>query len=304
MFQKLPSLKSIRAFEASARLGSFKAAAVELNVTLTAVSHQIRALEDKLNIKLFERRTRKVILTPEGKILANTAYQSLHGLLTKINALKKSPNNLTVSTTNSFAAKWLVPNLNLFQSLNPGINIQIQGEDEIVDIENDRRIDVVIRYGDSSVLSHKSTLKSHALFTESFSLYATPSYWQTCLEEKPPIQFFATQWKNPTLAPLDFNEQLLSTFPRAKIQYFNDENFTIQAALSGQGIALLGQVAAEHSLKNHWLMCGKEDYFFQIQGQDYYLVIPQRVAHLSSVNAFKKWMLEMAQLKYNTTFTP
>ncbi|AEF55948.1 LysR family transcriptional regulator [Marinomonas posidonica] len=297
MFHKLPSLNSIRAFEASARLGSFKAAAIELNVTPTAISHQIRALEDELNIRLFERKTRKVMLTSEGKILAETAYQSLHGLLTKINDLKKFPNDLTVSTTNSFATKWLVPNLNLFQSLNPDINIQIRGEDDIVDIENDRRFDLAIRYGDPSQLSHKNPLISCALFTESFSLYATPNYWHTHLKEKQPIQFFATQWKNPILAPLDLDEQLLKKFPHAKVQYFNDENFTVQAALSGQGVALLGKISAEHSVKNSWLICGEDDYSLQILGHDYYLVIPQRVAHLPSVKVFKQWLLEMMQHK-------
>ncbi|BFM50724.1 LysR family transcriptional regulator [Marinomonas sp. THO17] len=296
MFQKLPSLNAIRAFEASARLGSFKDAAIELHVTATAISHQIRGLEEKLNIRLFERQTRKVILTPEGKILAEAAHQSLQGLLAKINYLQKAPNDLTISTTNSFASKWLVPNLGKFQALYPDINIQIRGEDEMVDIENDRRIDLVIRYGDGSKNTEKSRLIKKTLFTEYFSLYATPGYWQALNRDKQPIQLFATQWKNPNLAPLNIEEQLLKKHLNMKIQYFNDESFTVQAALSGQGIALLGRITAKHSLEKGWLQSGEKNYSVQIPGQDYYLLIPQRVAHLTSVREFEQWIIKMMHL--------
>ena len=84
MFSHLPQLNQMRGFEAAARLGSFKAAGEELNLSPTAISHQISNLEDRLGILLFERKTRVVKLTPEGSQLAETVYQALQKLATTI----------------------------------------------------------------------------------------------------------------------------------------------------------------------------------------------------------------------------
>ena len=77
VFARLPSLSALRTFESAARLGSFKAAAAELNVTATAVSHQIRALEDQLSLPLFVRKTRLIELTPAGRELAPVLTRAL-----------------------------------------------------------------------------------------------------------------------------------------------------------------------------------------------------------------------------------
>ncbi len=92
-----------------ARLGSFKKAAEELHVTPTAVSHQIKALEASLGILLFLRKTRAIQLTQDGKVLAETVYSVLQQLTNTISEISNTKNIITVSTTSSFAAMWLVP---------------------------------------------------------------------------------------------------------------------------------------------------------------------------------------------------
>lgn len=292
MFQLLPSLNAIKAFEAAARLNSFKDAANELNVTPTAISHQIRALEDTLNIRLFERKTRAVTLTREGELLAVTANQSLQDLLSTVNQLKGSPRTLTISTTSSFAAMWLVPNLADFQAESPDINIQIRAEESLIDIEHDRRVDMAIRYGELPKEDERKALIHQPLFQEYLGFFATPEYWKKHRENPAASVFFCTQWKNPKLPMLGIEEAIKKTTPNTlpSIRYFNDENLTAQAALSGQGIALISQLAVANSVKNTWLTQGKEEMAATITGLHYYLVIPKRLQANQAVKSFKDWL--------------
>lgn len=292
MFQLLPSLNAIKAFEAAARLNSFKDAANELNVTPTAISHQIRGLEDTLNIRLFERKTRAVTLTREGELLAATANQSLQELLSTVNQLKGSPRTLTISTTSSFAAMWLVPNLADFQAQSPDIDIQIRAEESLMDLEHDRRVDMAIRYGEPPKEDERKALIHQPLLQEYLGFFATPEYWEKHRENPAASVFFCTQWKNPKLPMLGVEEAINKTTPNAlpSIRYFNDENLTAQAALSGQGIALISQLAVANSVKNTWLTQGTEKMSATITGLHYYLVIPKRLQANQAVKSFKDWL--------------
>lgn len=292
MFHQLPSLNAIKAFESAARLNSFKDAANELNVTPTAISHQIRTLEDSLKIRLFERKTRAVTLTKEGELLAESANQSLQNLLSTVNQLKGSPRTFTISTTSSFAAMWLVPNLADFQQQHPDIDIQIRAEEALIDIEHDRRIDMAIRYGEPPKPLETKALIHQLLIQESIGFFATPDYWKKYSKNPSEAVFFCTQWKNPNLPNLDIEEAIKSIVAgsQANIRYFNDENLTAQAALSGQGIALISQLAAANSVKNTWLIQGTEKMAPPLSGLHYYLVIPKRLQTSQAAIRFKKWL--------------
>lgn len=295
MFQQLPSLNAIKAFESAARLNSFKDAANELNVTPTAISHQIRALEDSLKVRLFERKTRAVTLTKEGELLAASANQSLQDLLSTVNQLKGSPRTLTISTTNSFAAMWLVPNLVSFQQRHPDIDVQIRAEEALIDIEHDRRVDMVIRYGEPPT-GQRGTLP---LIKESIGFYATKEYWKKQLSNNESTVFFLTQWQNPDLPCLGISEFIHGITKEKRspiIRHFNDENQTLQAALSGQGIGVVSQLTVETSLHNGWLKQGKQDLSKVFTGLHYYLVIPTRQQHNQAANHFQNWLQEKFNL--------
>src|SRR5208282_736257 len=144
----LPSLNGLRAFEAAARHLSFTRAATELHVTQTAISHQIRRLEEQLGTALFERRTRELRLTREAAAYL-PAVQAAFDELRQATARLQRPARegmLTVSTTASLAAKWLVTRVASFQDAHPGIEVRITTSTNLVDFQRDE-VDLAVRYG-------------------------------------------------------------------------------------------------------------------------------------------------------------
>lgn len=141
----LPSLDLLKGFEAAARNLSFTKAAAELFVTQSAVSRQIQALEDQLGVALFRRSHRELRLTEEGQTLYKTSAEVLRLLRDVAGRLGARPGMLTITTTASFAALWLVPRLNDFRRLHPGIDMRLDATNEIQDLEREG-IDLAIRY--------------------------------------------------------------------------------------------------------------------------------------------------------------
>ncbi|WP_206956513.1 transcriptional regulator GcvA [Trinickia acidisoli] len=142
------TLKSIQAFEAAARLSSFALAAEELFVTPSAVSHQIKLLEEQLNIKLFHRVHRAAILTDSGRQYAEeitAAFTRIEHATREIGRVEKS-DILTIHCTPSFATQWLMPRLARFSSLHPDIDVRLNASTGAVDLVSES-VDVDIRYG-------------------------------------------------------------------------------------------------------------------------------------------------------------
>src|SRR5579864_3928888 len=137
----LPSLNGLRAFEAAARHLSFTLAAAELNVTQTAISHQIRRLEEQLGIRLFLRRNRALELTREAESYLPAVRAAFEDLRMATARLRRSDRGelLTVSTMASLASKWLVTRVAAFQDVHPQIEVRITTSSHLVDF---RREDV------------------------------------------------------------------------------------------------------------------------------------------------------------------
>ena len=148
MTARLPSLNGLRAFEAAARHLSFTLAASELNVTQTAISHQIRRLEEELGIRLFVRQNRALALTPEARDYLPGVRAAFNDLRLATDRLLRKDDDkvLTVSTLASLAAKWLLPRLTDFQEQHPGIDVRITTSTSLVDFQRDN-VDAAIRYG-------------------------------------------------------------------------------------------------------------------------------------------------------------
>src|SRR3979490_3346613 len=134
MTARLPSLNGLRAFEAAARHLSFTVAASELNVTQTAISHQIRRLEQELGIRLFIRQNRALALTPAAREYLAGIRAAFNDLRLATDRLLRRDNDhvLTVSTLASLAAKWLLPRLSTFQETHPGIALADKGPPAVV----------------------------------------------------------------------------------------------------------------------------------------------------------------------------
>ncbi|OMH29110.1 LysR substrate-binding domain-containing protein [Motiliproteus sp. MSK22-1] len=285
MFAHLPPLNSIRVFDAAARLKSFKAAASELNVTPTAVSHQIRGLEDRLGSLLFERKTRAIELTEEGEKLAQAAHLALQQLSIVFEEISDTHTTLTLSTTASFAAMWLVPRLENFHQQNPQIKVVVQTGEQLQNPEKDRRIDLVIRYGQ---LDGEQANKIK-LVTETFGTFATPRYLEsiTRIDEACLIE---TRWQNTNLPVISWDRYLEEQHKTGRIRQFDQEHHVIQAALAGQGIALVSSLLVQTALKEGWLT--EYDSRHSISGLTYYLMIPSHSMQSNKVRLFQNWLID------------
>lgn len=173
IFDRLSPLQTLRAFEATARLSSMTLAAAELHVTHGAISRQIRKLEEHLGLKLFFRLTRQIILTQEGAQYHRTVTRLLSELTIESERLRgRNPaKSIRVSTTVSFASKWLAPRLSRFRQRYPGFDIQLDVTDSNVDL-NDGQVDAAIRYG----LGHYRDASYERIFDETVTSVCSPGF--------------------------------------------------------------------------------------------------------------------------------
>src|SRR3954464_4500615 len=148
----LPALDLLVGFEAAARHLSFTKAGEELFLTQSAVSRQIKELEEQLGVELFQRRHRALALTDAGKSFYSSAAQVLTTMRTATDRLRAQvgKKDLSVTTTHSFAALWLIPRLAGFTRDHPGIDVRIMADTRVQDLERDG-LDLAIRHGPAAL---------------------------------------------------------------------------------------------------------------------------------------------------------
>ncbi|MFP6747346.1 MAG: transcriptional regulator GcvA [Alphaproteobacteria bacterium] len=148
MARRLPPLNGLRAFETAARHLSISAAAAELNVTPAAVSQQIKGLEGQLGLNLFRRMNRALALTEHGRLLLpglSDGFDQLDRAVAEVRQAQAG-GPLNLSTSPSFAAKWLIPRLDRFQAAHPEIEVRITASMDLVDFRRDE-VDCAVRFG-------------------------------------------------------------------------------------------------------------------------------------------------------------
>jgi DNA-binding transcriptional LysR family regulator len=241
MRRNLPSPTALLAFEASARLLSFKRAAEELNVSPAAVSRQIRNLEDYVGVPLFRRLHRRVALTEAGERLSDPVSQGFAGMAAALAGLKTDggERQVTVGTTVGFAFYWLMPRLARFSEAWPEITLNQIVADEPIDL-SDGRADLAVRYG----AGRWPGLESRPLFGDRVYPVCSPSYLENTgrpaavadLAEHPLIEshgIAGDRW-------LDWTAWFRHVGHRAtgmRRRYLN-YHIGVQLALDGQGYAL------------------------------------------------------------------
>lgn len=238
--RRLPPLSSLRAFEAAARHGSFKRAADELAVTPTAVSHQIRSLEAHAGLALFERGVRKVSLTAAGAQLYPVLREGFDAFEAAFERLTqaRSRAQVTISATNAFTARWLVPRVARFRSLHPAVDLRLHASDEAVDLVA-QSVDIAVRYG----VGPYPGLFSEPMFADEYAPLANPSLGVERPEDLERFPLIHFEWRrkhprNPTWEHW-FETAGLPWSSRLSHLRFSDESHAIQAAVAGQGVALL-----------------------------------------------------------------
>jgi LysR family transcriptional regulator, glycine cleavage system transcriptional activator len=298
MTARLPSLNGLRAFEAAARHLSFTLAAAELNVTQTAISHQIKRLEQELGVRLFVRQNRALTLTPK-------ATEYLPGVRAAFNDLKLATDRLlrreddhvlTVSTLASLAAKWLLPRLSTFQEAHPGIDVRITTSTSLVDFQRDN-VDAAIRYG----RGQWQGLRADWLMADELFPVCSPSLLNRekalrCPEDLRDHVLLHTSnansddwrlWLTAAGLPADLSKQPGITFDLIFM--------TIQAAIDGIGVAMGRTSYVQDDIAKGRLVVP-----FKITlpaDAGFYLVSPQARADSPKLAAFRQWMVASAQTK-------
>ena len=242
--QSLPQLDHLIAFEAAARHGSFTKAAAELNITQSAVSQQIRTLEERMGVALFERGHRSVRLTTEGRTFQNSVSVALGHLLSAANTVRGGASAqgtpLHVATDDSVAALWLAPRLHKFQALFPDILIRLTASDRIEDCFADP-VELAIVHGDGSWPGYEC----ETFIEEEIFPVCAPSY----LERIGPVTS-AADLTSAALIDLDYErwnwmnwsiwltENGVGLTGEQRNFQCNAYPLLIEAARNGQGVAL------------------------------------------------------------------
>lgn len=286
--RRLPPLAALRAFEAAARHLSFKRAATELAVTPTAISHQMRLLEETLGLKLFERHPRGLLLTPEGQRLYPVLRDGFDTFAKVIASLGSRPARtvITVSATRAFTARWLVPRAPSFTAANPTMDLRLHAADEPVDLRA-AKVDAAIRYGHVP----SPGLEAEELFRDDFAPIASPH-----LDLRAPedigrhtlihFEWFRTKRETPTWSRWLARAGLRSIKPKAELT-FTDESHAIQAALAGQGLALLSSKLIADELASGALL---QPFGPVLPGYRCYLVYPEEAASSQEIAAVRDWI--------------
>ena len=311
MSQQLPPLNALRAFEAVARHLSFTKAAVELNVTRAAISHQIKYLEDFLGFTLIERKNRAITLTRGAEIALPKLRLAFDSLAEAVHLMRgeKQTQSLTVLTTTSFASKWLVPRLHRFSRRYPDIDMQIKGDASLVDADVNRdqgfetffranAVDIMIRFG----LGHYSGCKSDKLFTVSAvplcsPVLTSPSHAHP-LQQPADLAFHTLLHDDTDYLGHPSWERWLAAQSISGVNpnrglHFNQVALAMEAAIDGQGVLLSLKALAEMDI-DAGRLCVPFDFEIPLE-QAYYVIRPnQPVGSQEAVSIFLDWLQEEA----------
>lgn len=298
MTARLPSLNGLRAFEAAARHLSFTLAASELNVTQTAISHQIRRLEEELGIRLFIRQNRALALTPEARDYLPGVRAAFNDLRLATDRLLRKDDDkvLTVSTLASLAAKWLLPRLTDFQEQHPGIDVRITTSTSLVDFHRDN-VDAAIRYG----RGQWPGLRADWLMADELFPVCSPSL----LRGDKPLRRPEDLRGYPLLHTSNANSDdwrlwltaagLPSDIARQPGITFDMIFMTIQAAIDGIGVAMGRTSYVQDDIAKGRLVVP-----FKIAlpaDAGFYLVAPEGRREALKLAAFRQWIVAATQNK-------
>ncbi len=287
--RKLPSLSALRAFEAAARHRSAKAAAEELSVTPTAISHQLRQLEAHLGVALFVRKPRQLVLTGAGQTLLASASEAFDTLAEATARLRHSPDRdtVTLSTIPAVAGRFLLPWVCLLRDRHPHLNLNLRISHDLVSLDG-VDADMAIRYG----AGHWPGLVAEKLFDNLFIPACSPAlgitrhqdlHRHTLLHYQPPSHSGAllswASWQKLARVPdLNTGAGLM----------FSDETHTITAALDGQGIALMSKALIVDELESGRLV---QPFGPELHAEPFHLVYPEERLREPAIAAVREWVL-------------
>jgi DNA-binding transcriptional LysR family regulator len=295
MRSSFPPLSCLLAFEAAARRSSFKSAATELNVTASAISHQIANLEEILQTRLFDRTGRLITLTAAGDEYLGRLTGALDTISAATDNARKGANNtLHVHCSPSFASLWLMPRLAEFASAYPDISLSLSSSVTHSDFANGQ-VDIDIRYG-HPVWPH---VEIEPVFEESILPLASPEFLAkhnitepADLKKLPLIQSAVNlvQWQDW------FKGRGIHYSPSRFAYRFDRSAMALEAAVQGLGIACdSASIGAKLIKEGRLVPVFQNDWSVRVKA--HFIVVPSRHLYRPEVNNFIRWTRACAAVK-------
>jgi LysR family glycine cleavage system transcriptional activator len=279
---------------------SFTDAAEELSVTQAAISHQVRGLEQRLGLKLFVRRNRSLLLSEAGQAYlpaVRAAFDQLNEATEKL-LQKDRGGHLTVTTTASFATKWLVPRLAGFQRAHPEIDVRISTNTGLVDFSRED-VDIGIRYG----RGHWPALTAERLVGEDVMPVCAPSLLKGQNGLKKPADLKRFTLLHISTFPDDWQVWLTAAgikgIDATRGVTFDFAVAAYQAAMDGLGVALGRDPLIAPDLKAGRLVVPFE--YKMSTEMAYYMVYPPDSIRRRKIKAFRDWLMPLAEIGPKTT---
>jgi LysR family transcriptional regulator, glycine cleavage system transcriptional activator len=283
-------LNALRVFEAVARLGSFTRAGDELGMTQTAVSYQIKLLEENVGEPLFLRRPRQISLTEAGERLAPKVAEAFSLLNEAMaSARKATEETLTIHSTATFAQQWLSRYIGSFQLKHPDIAVRLLTSATVIDFQR-VEADVAIRWGRGDWPG----LKTHRIMELDFAPMLSPKLATEAGGIREPADLLkltiisaGDHWWRQWFAAAGIADPGLERFPKNE---FGTQILDASIAMAGEGVAILNpghfqeDVAAGRLYQPFELTCN--------DGRDYWLAYPEGRRNVPKIRAFRHWLLE------------
>ncbi|MBE1710393.1 MULTISPECIES: transcriptional regulator GcvA [Mesorhizobium] len=303
----LPGTRALRTFEAAARHLNFTRAADELGLTPAAVSHQVKEIEDQLDLVLFTRTSRTMRLTEAGNALHEASIEALDLLNRAVSRARKMTRGtalLKVTLDAQFATKWLMRRIDDFRRQRPGIELRFDITYDVRDFERDD-VDIGIRFG----TGRYAGLCAHRLFDNIIIPVCSPAL----LASGPPLNEPRDLFRH-TLAHIDWSRQGV-TWPNwsmwmqaAGVDDFDDSRTLVfgsstdatQAALDGNAVALADFAMVANDLSQGRLVRPFELGIKVAPEFAYFLVYPETAKDDARITAFREWLLEEAAKTHGT----
>ncbi|MCM2473076.1 LysR family transcriptional regulator [Rhizobium sp. CG5] len=282
-------LNALRVFEATARQASFTKAGQELGMTQTAVSYQIKLLEESIGEPLFLRQTRRISLTEAGQRLAPKVSEAFDLLQEAVaHARNSTEGTLNIHSTATFASRWLARHIGSFQLKNPAIAVRLETAQEMIDFAQ-TEADVAIRAGKGDWPG----LRCHSLMKVDFSPMVSPELAASIGGLSTPADLLKLRlidpgdpWWKIWLTAAGVSGADLESRPRSRL---GAQSFEAQVALAGQGVAMLTpafypeELAMGHLIQPFDLVCN--------EGSHYWLAYPESRRNAPKIRAFRDWLL-------------
>jgi len=297
--RKIPSYVLLRAFEAAARLESFTFAAQELHLTQSAISHQIRELEDYFAKPLFLRKNRKVEPTSEGRRLLDSLSRVFDVIEAACNEVTLAPSSqvLALHCSPSFAAKWLSPRLPEFIKSNPDITIRLTSGAEPIDLLRNQEIDIAISYQ----FSHEGPgITSLSLGEEKIVPLCSPKL----IEPNIPVKELMSKL---TLIESTLNQHTWQQWfevnhlqnPSNRKMSFDRAALSVSAAVDGIGAVLESVRFAERELARGELVELGKGIFLPTTDRTHFLSYRSNAKNSQKIKLFNEWICLKAGLTTN-----